>query len=674
MLIRNNIVLLEYSDIVNDDCLSRDAFRKAVQRDYVKVVQKGGHGHPALIDWSSLPEKYKEMVRHHLKGDPEELAKAELVEKHLMVEPEDEAYIDAFRASNGLGLSDAKRTALKQASQVMALLSTMDAVRNEGGPDAVTATFGMATLELKATILKYIKLRGLALPTSFGRLEARKRAYLNAKAAGIAGASSLIHGAHGNANAGKLEGDQAKLLQLLCSRHQNYGLRTIARHYSAVAEKKGWPSITGNTVKNFLADGENGRAAIIYARGLKAYQDKYGIVIHRTRPSQPTYMWVHDGTDYELYFQREVGGKRTFHHRKVVVVVVDPYSWYPVGFAIGDQDTIALTQEAFRNAVQHTRELTGQYMLPYQVQSDRLGYKSLTEWYKGMDVKYTPAAAKNARAKIVEPWFAQHNDHYVNRELNWGGHNITSLKKNQPNTDALHTLRHQFPTEAEVIEQIKRCINSERADKSAAYLAALNAMPPDAKRIATREQYLLTLGEVHQWTNELTNKGLMPVLCGEERRYNLYERDFQDLVGTSFQVYSDPSDYSDILATARDGSIRYLVPQVQAIPMALQDHTPELREQLDAFRDFKKTMSQDAMNKLLSDRDVLQRLADELLADLVPAVRRKRLEGKNEMQPTPEQEAVERGYFIGQGGSHKAALIAAQASGKTTEQRAFDDL
>ncbi|MBK6894780.1 MAG: hypothetical protein IPH00_17035 [Flavobacteriales bacterium] len=147
----------------------------------------------------------------------------------------------------------------------------------------------------------------------------------------------------------------------------------------------------------------------------------------------------------------------------MVVVVVDPHSWYPIGFAVGEEDTIALSQAAFRNAVQHMRELTGEYALPYQVQSDRMGHKALGKWYDTMGIKYTPAAAKNPRSKIIEPWFRQHNDNYVRRELSWGGHNITSAPRNQPNTDALHSLRHQFPNEAEAIAKIAARINAERA-------------------------------------------------------------------------------------------------------------------------------------------------------------------------------------------------------------------
>ncbi|MBK7285942.1 MAG: hypothetical protein IPI95_01890 [Flavobacteriales bacterium] len=52
------------------------------------------------------------------------------------------------------------------------------------------------------------------------------------------------------------------------------------------------------------------------------------------------------------------------------------------------------------------------------------------------------------------------------------------------------------------------------------------------------------------------------------------------------------------------------------------------------------------------------------------------------MRLTPEQEAVQRGYFIGEGGSHKAALLAvkdkpappSKHNDDDVERRAFDQL
>ena len=358
MIERNGSYLITQHELAAAGCLGQAGYENALKAGLLTVVQKAKGCAPALLDWTSLPEAIKAMATAHLGGTPEQVVASQVIERHLTVCAQDEQHIDGFVGGNGLALAPAKREQLKKAAAVMHLLATVDAAMKEGGTRAVLAEYGMTTLALKETVLAYVKANRSRLPskfpTSFARLESRKRAYLKARAAGQPGASSLVHGGQGNSNSAKLQSaEQRKALLLVCSRHQNYGTRRSASDYNRIAAVKGWPAIGANVVSRFLADGDNGRAATIYAKGIGQYSNNYGIVVHRSRPTQPTYMWVHDGTDYELLYRKEIGGKASHHHRKMVVVVVDPHSWYPVGFAIGEEDTIELTQAAVRDAVRH---------------------------------------------------------------------------------------------------------------------------------------------------------------------------------------------------------------------------------------------------------------------------------------------------------------------------------
>ncbi len=673
MILRDGHILLEFIEVVNSNCLSKPAFDKAVQQGRIVMAQRGGNGSPALLEWASLPDTYKELVRAHLGGDPEQLAGAQVIEQHLELVPEDEAYLSSYRASNGLQLATKQRQELMLASRIMAMLATADKVMKEGGSRAVTLHYGMPVMELKQAVLQYVmanrKRLPVKFPSSFPRMEARKRAYLQCRAEGMPGATSLIHGSTGNNNRSKLTTEeQQQVMRLVAARPQNHSTRRIARDYNVLAARQGWPAVSADTVRRFLADGVNGRTVAVYAKGKAAYHDTYGIVVHRSAPSQPTLLWVHDATDYELLFQREVAGKRTYHHRKKVCVVLDPHTQYPVGYAIGEEDTIELTKEAFRDAVRHMRELHGTYAIPHQVQSDRMGWKALGEWYAGMGITYTPAAPRNARAKVIEPWFRLHNDQFVNAYSNWSGHNITSRKENQPNPDALNLNRKSFPNEASVIEQIHESMARHRATKVEAYRAALANMPEGRLRTIDRAGYLEQFGTVHPWTNELTNRGLCPTLLGEERTYQLLDNTFQGFVGASFQLVFDPTDLRDVLALAREGSVRYLVPAFDTVPMALADHTAETRERLADLQRFKLDMSKEAINQVLNDKESIHRLADALLADAMPRLRKAgRSNGDDLVKLTPEEEVVTKNYLT-EGGSHKAALRTASKPA----QQAFD--
>lgn len=694
MILRDGIVLLEFTDLVNDECLTRAAYDSANRRGVLNVVQKGGGGHPALIDWTTLPEQYKDMVRKHLGGDPTELAPVKSIERFLKVHPEDERYLDDFRAANGHGLQDDRKAALKKAARVLALLAQLDELRRTAGNEAIAKVFGMNMMPLKQAILAYVKLEKLALPTSLTRLEARKRAYLEARGAGKPGASTLVHGGFGNKNCAKVD-DVVRnaVLQSLCSQHQNFSMRSICRQYNVVARNNDWPVITACTVINFLKNGENGRSATFYAKGLARYNDKHGIVNHRSRPSAPTLLWVSDGHVYELYYQREQGGRTTYHHRKTVVVVLDPYNWYPVGYAIGDVDDIALAKQAVKNAVEHVFQLTGEYLMLHQMQTDRLGRVEFAEWYGGMGVTYTPAKARLARSKVIEPYFRHHDDKYVQAFPNYGGHNVDAKKENQPNRDTLERFKHAFPNEAGVIEQIHEAFAQERAEKAEVFIAGLKAMHPEQRRVISRARFLEVFGTVHArlngepFTNELTNAGICPTLLGEKRFYNLLTKDFQDRVGQSFQVTYDPADLSTILVSANHGGVKYLVPETQLIPMALADHTAETRAQLATAEQFKKEIGQAAIDKPYQQAEAVRRLAERLLFVVnMPNVetRGRKRKGKEErtLDITAEQEGVIKSYAQVDG-SHKKALRLAENTEQTPppappevdwEKRAWDML
>lgn len=659
---------VEHHELVNPACLAQAAYESAVRAGQVHEVRPTGSA-AAVVAWHTLPPALQAMVAAHLGGQPDEVMAVQAVEGWLESDPQDEAFLQDYRSANGLGLTEDNRRRLLLAARLLALLATVDALLHEGESEAVRDQYGMGVLELKRLTLAWVKLNKDKLPgkfpTTFSRLETRKRLYLAARREGKAGASSLIHGNAGNSNAGKLPDElQQQVLLRVASRQQNHSLRRTALDYNAIAATRGWQPLAPNTVRRFLADGGKGRTATIYAKGGAAYHNKYNIVVRRSAPTQPLYMWVHDATDYELLFQKETLGKRTYHHRKKVCVVVDPHSGYPVGYAIGETDTIELTQEAFRNAVRHLRELTGGYALPHQVQSDRMGWKALGEWYGAMGIKYTPARRKNARSKVIEPWFAQHNDHYANRHANWSGHNVTAKLTNQPNPDALDMGRKDFPNEASVVEQIHEDMARHRADLLERFQAALKAIPEGELRRLDRTGFLAQLGLEHPWNNELTNRGLCPTLLGEERVYQLLERGFQDRIGAGFRVLYDPADLSDVLATdTTDGKRRWLVPEFRPVPMALKDHTAESRAQLAQLEAFKLEMSQEAIDQVLNNQDRLSELADALLADALPKLNRYGHPPVDERTPartSPEEEVVRKNYLT-QGGSHKAALATATA-------------
>lgn len=172
-------------------------------------------------------------------------------------------------------------------------------------------------------------------------------------------------------------------------------------------------------------------------------------------------------------------------------------------------------------------------------------------------------------------------------------------------------------------------------------------------RTINRSRFLELFGVQHPWENELTNRGICPTLLGEERVYNLLDHDFQDHVGTAFNVCYDPADLSTVLVSARDGSIRFLVPSVEPIPMALADHTPATRAMLARIEGYKKELGQQAIDRRVNNAEQVRALAGRLLQRPVQVVD---ITGAdNTAAPGPMEEAVVRSYGT-RNRSHKLAL------------------
>lgn len=82
-----------------------------------------------------------------------------------------------------------------------------------------------------------------------------------------------------------------------------------------------------------------------------------------------------------------------------MVVVLDVFNDYPIGYAVGSHECPELIKAALRNAAIHSRELMGEMLRAYQIQSDRYAIKTMHDLYAVMGGKVTPAQAHNAKSK-----------------------------------------------------------------------------------------------------------------------------------------------------------------------------------------------------------------------------------------------------------------------------------
>lgn len=417
------------------------------------------------------------------------------------------------------------------------------------------------------------------LPTTSRGLRIRYNEYIKF------GYASLISGRLQNNNASKVkETDQLALIDELLAKHTNLDYTQVANIYNSVAERLAWKTITPQTVANRKTDSN----IVIYAgrNGVNALSNNVLMQNKRTAPTNPMLYWTMDGWDAELLYQKtETNAKgyatTTFHNRLTAVMVVDPFNKYIIGYAIGTHETPALIKEALRNAFQHSNELFGGYFRPYQLQSDNYAKKALTPLYEACSVHYTPAKVKNAKSKIIEPFFNRFNKDYCQFHDNWSGHNVNSGSASQPNAEYMNKIKNQFPDEQGCRQQLVNAIEMDRAKKQEAYTAQWQNVSAEHKSELTLPMFLRYLGETTNYTNRLQGQGLMPTINGQTLAYDSFDMNFRKLAHLDWAVSYDPQDLSKVLVTnanSRNGKLvdvvgtyEFLLEQKHIQPMALAE-------------------------------------------------------------------------------------------------------
>ena len=435
-----------------------------------------------------------------------------------------------------------------------------------------------------------------SLPESDRRLQRKFNEYLHE------GYVCFISKKFQNINAAKVDDDvkESVLVQLI-GHHNNLDNVAIAGLYNAVAKQQGWKAISLSTVGVWREKLDLVTAA--GRLGATNFRNTKSMQVKRKRPTAPFLMWTLDGWDVELLYQStKTNGKghsvTTYCNRLTLEVVLDPCCNYPIGYAIGTHETPELIAEALRDAARHSAELFGEMLRANQIQCDHYAIKTMTPLYNVMGAKLTPARVKNAKTKVVEPYFSYLNKTYCKLFNNWSGYGVTTDPKKQPNSEALNQNRHKFPDEAGVREQIQRIIQMERQRKVERFRKMMDNLPAERRLPLSREQYLLNFGAETGYKNAIEGGGLRPTLLGMKRDYDCFDVRFRQYAGKQWIVKYDPDNLHEVLAVSEDGTLRFMLTEKYVQPMALAERKEGDSAQLQKVYDFNERLEQHIMDRV----------------------------------------------------------------------------
>lgn len=589
----------------NSEIMSEDNYKKLCSRGKInKVVVGGGLGNKAQVEFDSIPERFKIEVVKKL-GFPPKKNTQNLILNYYKDDYEAVDFFAYYLLDEYRTLSPEKQDEyVKNAQMIQAVelyvKETLSFVRSRNGKRGLTeiwADAATAVTEVKDQI-------GHTLPKSARRLKEKLEDFKKE------GYSSFVSENFGNKKASKVKDTQQEaLLRTLLRDHRTFDNEQIASFYNSVAKLQQFPEISASTIGNYRKKWN--LLVMSGTKGEKGFDSTIAMQIKRSAPSAPLLYWTLDGWDSELLYQKtSVGldGKKTttYHNRLTMVVVLDPFNKYPVGYAIGTHENPELIQKALRNAVKHTEELFGSKHKVLQIQSDRYSIKKMTPFYKMVSKKFTPAKVKNSKTKVIEPWFRYFNKTYCQLAPNWSGQGVKSVV--QPNDEYLNKIRHSFPNEEACAMQLMRMIEIEREKLREQYMKAYVEMPQDAIKFVSKQEFLLHFGDTTGFTNKLGNNGLHVAINGKKLEYDSFDVNFRMNAHLDWTIKFDGDNLQEVLAYSEEKNISFILSQKYIQPMALYDRKDGDSDELKRVWDFNKETKQIVLETQAEDIKEVQQM------------------------------------------------------------------
>lgn len=581
------------------------------QRGKIVALTRGGRGVQKVYEYKTMPEDMKRMIDERL--DVYQGVCRNILEPCIEHSAEISQYFDEYKTAKGAHLPNSKEAPVRQTYYYNAIvLEGIIRLLADGKQKGQKISWSQV-LDALCSLdrLAY----PFSLPENERKLKERVKEYQRE------GLECLIHKNYRRVGSGSTKvhaGLQSDMLISMIAEHRNFDCEEIAKVYNewvrmqkaqGMDNAEQWKEITGSTVR--LWQKKSRFITTASKHGGAAYRNSLAYTVKRSAPTKAMYLWVLDGWDAELLYQKKDNkGRTTYHNRVTLEVILDVATKYPIGYAIGITESAELIREALRNAECHVEELTGSMLRPHQIQCDNFAKKAMSETYEGLaTLAVTPAAVGNAKAKVIEPWFRQFNDKVCKYAFNWSGHGVTANKSGQPNLDITLKDKKQLPTLEELVTEISALMWRYRQEALPAYVEAINALPVSERVALPMKQYLQLFGEQREEKYSLQTTGINLRVLGERHQYDLLADPddavamaeairFRENCWEKWNVKCDPCDYSHILVFNDKATEEYVLTVKDVQPMALKDRKPGDYEKLAAVWKFNKALEAHIANTL----------------------------------------------------------------------------
>lgn len=454
MRVSGNILTVTYTDLTRTDngdaVMSVENYRSLTRRSRINVVVRGGGlGKEAEVEWSSLPERFKEKYVAKY-GDPE----AALMRQNNMITFDDKAreFFASYILPDGSCLKEDKQNEYLVNASVLNKLLEMESTQRTQRAQKGNRT-PVAWDNILAQSEAFRTSYGHTLPKNTARLRDKMREYARE------GYGCLVSKKIGNTNTTKINADVAEwLLAQKVSVNPVYTIGQIFTLYNEIAPSMGWKAIKSTqTLLEFFERPDIKPQWYAVEQGSQRANNLFLRQNRTIMASCRDALWYIDGTKVNLYFKFwDKETRKTKVGTTSCIYVMDAFSEVFVGHYNCERETFLTTYEALRNAF----EATG--FLPYELVSDnQAGFtsKAAERWRAKLGCISHTTTPENGKSKSIEAAFGRFQAQVLHQHINYTGGNITA-KSSKTKTDPRVILQNvdALPTYEEVVAANEACI------------------------------------------------------------------------------------------------------------------------------------------------------------------------------------------------------------------------
>lgn len=554
----NNMVCVGYQDLAA--IMPYNTLSTLVKRGRVERIKRGGgEGSPALIVYSSLPEKYRTRFQQQV-GDPVEIMKEKMIKDSLRIDTEAREFYESFKYwLNGTETHLTQKLVEEYTinasvlRELLRLTERRSALRKSMGGSMRSVWDGIT-----ASSEKLRETYHHTLPTNEARLKDRIKAFKED------GYKSVISGKIGNQNTLKITEEVGEqLIAMKRSRVPVYTDTQLWEAYNTMALERGWKPLKSlSGLKSWLNSPSIMPLWYDAVHGEQAARQKFGRKHKTLLPQMRDALWYGDGTKLNLYYQDEQGQVRTTS----VYEVIDAYSEVLLGYYISDSENFEAQYHAYRMAIQ----VSGHK--PYEIVHDNQGgHKKIKGFMDRLCHINRSTQPYNGESKTIEAVFGRFQSQVLHKDWRFTGQNVTAVKKSsRPNIEFIEENKDSLYTWNELLDAYARARKEWNEMKHPRYDCSRwelyqRSVNEDTQAVTVHDMvdmFWVTCGRMNTFTDQgititVGKKKLQYEVFSEPgkpdhawRRRHTYEQ---------FVVKYDPSDLSSIRLYSKDrsGQLRF---------------------------------------------------------------------------------------------------------------------